>query len=93
MTARERPRVPGPSARGAEFIVVTGLSGAGKSHAIRALEDLGYFCVDNLPMALIPTFADLTLGQHRQIRRARPWSSTFASGQRADRDFPPCIAG
>src|SRR6185295_14557677 len=52
------------------FIIVTGLSGAGKSHAIRTLEDLGYFCVDNLPLALIPTFADLTAGGHREIRRA-----------------------
>lgn len=42
------------------FIVVTGLSGAGKSQAIRALEDLGYFCVDNLPTALIPTLAGLS---------------------------------
>lgn len=40
-------------------MVVTGLSGSGKSHAIRALEDLGYFCVDNLPTQLIPTLADL----------------------------------
>ena len=52
------------------FVILTGLSGAGKSHAIRALEDLGYFCVDNLPLALIPTFADLTAGSHREIRRA-----------------------
>lgn len=53
-----------PSARGrAGFIVVTGLSGAGKSHAIRALEDLGYYCVDNLPTALIPVLADLSLHQ------------------------------
>lgn len=43
------------------FVVVTGLSGAGKSQAIHALEDLGYFCVDNLPIALIGTFADLTV--------------------------------
>jgi len=43
----------------ARFIVLTGLSGSGKSHAIRALEDLGYFCVDNLPTSLIPTLADL----------------------------------
>ena len=43
------------------FIIVTGLSGSGKSHAIRALEDLGYFCVDNLPTALIPTLAQLAL--------------------------------
>jgi UPF0042 nucleotide-binding protein len=41
------------------FVILTGLSGAGKTHAIRALEDLGYFCVDNLPTALIPMMADL----------------------------------
>jgi UPF0042 nucleotide-binding protein len=41
-------------------VILTGLSGAGKSQAIRALEDLGYFCVDNLPIALIPTLAELT---------------------------------
>lgn len=43
------------------FIVVTGLSGSGKSQGIRALEDLGYFCVDNLPTTLIPTLAELSL--------------------------------
>jgi len=43
------------------FIVLTGLSGSGKSQAIRALEDLGYFCVDNLPTTLIPTLATLSL--------------------------------
>ena len=45
---------------GRRFIIVTGLSGSGKSHAIRALEDLGYFCVDNLPTLLIPTMAELS---------------------------------
>jgi len=50
-----RPRAAQP------FIVLTGLSGSGKSHAIRALEDLGYFCVDNLPTTLIPTLARLSL--------------------------------
>ena len=43
----------------ARFIVLTGLSGSGKSQAIRALEDLGYFCVDNIPTTLIPTLAGL----------------------------------
>jgi UPF0042 nucleotide-binding protein len=47
------------TAKPARFIVLTGLSGSGKSQAIRALEDLGYFCVDNLPTSLIPTLADL----------------------------------
>ncbi len=53
---------PGKTRRGgqqARFIVLTGLSGSGKSQAIRALEDLGYFCVDNIPTTLIPTLADL----------------------------------
>jgi UPF0042 nucleotide-binding protein len=50
--------------------VVTGLSGAGKSHAIRALEDLGYFCVDNLPIALMETFANLSLSGAGGARRA-----------------------
>ena len=45
--------------RGHRFVIVTGLSGSGKTHAIRALEDLGYFCVDNLPTQLIPTLAEL----------------------------------
>ena len=57
------------STTGTPFVVVTGLSGAGKSHALRALEDLGYFCVDNLPVALIPAFADLSL-KGRKRRRA-----------------------
>ena len=40
------------------FVIVTGLSGAGKTEATRSLEDLGYFCVDNLPPKLIPKFAE-----------------------------------
>jgi UPF0042 nucleotide-binding protein len=40
-------------------VILTGLSGAGKTQAIRALEDLGYFCVDNLPAMLMPTMAEL----------------------------------
>ena len=42
-----------------KFLIVTGLSGAGKSLSIKYLEDLGYFCVDNLPPALIVKFAEL----------------------------------
>ncbi len=45
------------------FAVVTGLSGAGKSAAVHALEDLGYLCVENLPTVMIPALADLTLGE------------------------------
>jgi RNase adapter protein RapZ len=49
-----------PARRGTRrFVILTGLSGSGKTHAVRALEDLGYFCVDNLPTQLIPTLAEL----------------------------------
>ena len=43
------------------FVIVTGLSGAGKSQTLKKLEDLGYFCVDNLPPSLIPKFAEICL--------------------------------
>ena len=51
------------------FAVITGLSGAGKSYAIKCFEDMGYYCVDNLPTTLIPTFAELCAHSTRQIRR------------------------
>lgn len=41
------------------FVIITGLSGAGKSQAIKCFEDLGFFCVDNLPTTLIPKFAEI----------------------------------
>ena len=65
MTKRKRAaaRTPRRVAQSSRFIVLTGLSGAGKSQAIRALEDLGYYCVDNLPVALLPFMADFA-GQH-----------------------------
>lgn len=44
-----------------ELVIVTGLSGAGKSRAVDALEDIGFFCVDNMPPELIPTFVQLIL--------------------------------
>jgi UPF0042 nucleotide-binding protein len=54
---------------GQPFIVITGLSGSGKSQAIRALEDLGYFCVDNLPTTLIPTLARLSIRGRGNIEK------------------------
>ena len=51
------------------FVFITGLSGAGKSYAIKCFEDMGFFCVDNLPTTLIPTFADLTARSGQTIRR------------------------
>ena len=47
-----------------EFLIITGLSGAGKSRAADVLEDLDYYCVDNLPLALMPRFAELCLDAH-----------------------------
>jgi UPF0042 nucleotide-binding protein len=52
-----------------EIIIVTGLSGSGKSVAIRALEDNGFFCIDNLPAPLIPKFIDLCVGYSEGITR------------------------
>lgn len=57
---RRSTDAPSRSHRGTRrFVILTGLSGAGKTQAIRALEDLGFFCVDNLPSAMIPTMAEL----------------------------------
>ena len=42
-----------------KFVIITGLSGAGKSLAIRCLEDLGFYCIDNMPPAFIPKFAEI----------------------------------
>jgi UPF0042 nucleotide-binding protein len=67
-TARRRSRAV-QKRTGQPFIVLTGLSGSGKSQAIRALEDLGYFCVDNLPTTLIPTLAKLSLRAHGDIEK------------------------
>jgi len=61
--SRRSRTTPPPTAKTAArpFIILTGLSGSGKSQAVRALEDLGYFCVDNLPTTLIPTLAKLAV--------------------------------
>ncbi len=47
-----------------DFIIVTGLSGAGKTRAINALEDIGFFCADNIPPKLIETFYEMTQQSH-----------------------------
>jgi RNase adapter protein RapZ len=54
-------RTPPNSSIGNRMIVITGLSGSGMSSATNAFEDLGYFCVDNLPLTILPTFARLLL--------------------------------
>ena len=51
-------------------VIVTGMSGAGKSTALKMLEDMGYFCVDNLPVPLIPKMADLLRVPGTEINKA-----------------------
>ena len=71
IAAQERPpaksdlaamRPPG------ELVIITGMSGSGKASVLKAFEDLGYYCVDNLPVELIPRFAEL-VGQSSEISR------------------------
>lgn len=50
------------------LVIISGLSGSGKSHALKAFEDAGYFCVDNLPPALLPTFVELCGQQEGEIK-------------------------
>ena len=67
LSRKSSPRLPKPTNR--HFVVVTGLSGSGKSQAIKALEDLGYFCVDNLPTTLILTLNALSKRQETEISK------------------------
>jgi len=50
------------------LVIISGLSGSGKSHAIKCFEDLGFFCVDNLPPALLPRFAELCMQRGRDVK-------------------------
>src|SRR5262245_8502259 len=59
---RSHPNAP-------DIMIITGLSGSGMSSAINAFEDLGYFCVDNMPLTLLPTFARLV--HNRDEERGR----------------------
>ena len=57
------PRVSTMSSDALRVVIVTGVSGAGKSTALKALEDVGYFCVDNLPLPLLPNLVDLMIAE------------------------------
>ncbi|HJX00815.1 MAG TPA: RNase adapter RapZ [Terriglobales bacterium] len=64
-----RPRKPKPKKGGpTELVLITGMSGSGKGSVLKAFEDLGYYCVDNLPLELIQRFADLAR-QSSEIER------------------------
>jgi UPF0042 nucleotide-binding protein len=64
-TAHKAPRDARPAG---ELVIITGMSGSGKASVLKAFEDLGYYCVDNLPVGLIPSFAEL-VGQSSEIER------------------------
>ena len=68
----KRPaRKPLPrQAAGRQLVILTGLSGSGKSTVLRAFEDMGYYCVDNLPVGLIPIFAELHAAGEGDFARA-----------------------
>lgn len=59
---------PHDGRRRGELVIITGMSGSGKASVLKAFEDLGYYCVDNLPVGLIPRFAEL-IGQSSEIER------------------------
>lgn len=62
-----RPNAERRRRRPAELVIITGMSGSGKASVLKAFEDLGYYCVDNLPVQLIPQFAELAT-QSSEIR-------------------------
>src|SRR3989449_7697846 len=53
-----------------ELVIITGMSGSGKASVLKAFEDLGFYCVDNLPVGLIPTFAELHMQGGGETERA-----------------------
>lgn len=52
-----------------EFVIITGMSGAGKSQAVKVLEDINYYCMDNMPPALLPNFAELCKGSSKDVNK------------------------
>ena len=53
-----------------QFVIVTGMSGSGKSTAVNVLEDMGYYCIDNLPPELIIKFVELCSKSEGKIKKA-----------------------
>jgi UPF0042 nucleotide-binding protein len=67
--AKPKRTVEHPDSQGTELVIITGLSGSGKATVLKALEDLGYYAVDNLPIGLLPKFAELAKDS-LHVRRA-----------------------
>ena len=63
-------RTPQKQNLGRQLVILTGLSGSGKSTVLKAFEDMGYYCVDNLPVELIPIFAELHAAGQGDFARA-----------------------
>ncbi len=70
-----------------EFIVITGMSGAGKTQASNILEDMGYYCIDNMPSAMIPYFAELY-----SKMPGKSTSVAFIIDVRGESDFLPLLS-
>ena len=75
-----------------EFLIITGMSGAGKSRAASSLEDLGFYCVDNMPPELIPKFAEICINAEYEkvvlvmdIRTARDFEKIFVGISEAEK--------
>ncbi len=66
---RSRRRTRPTAAHPRDLVILTGLSGSGKASALKAFEDLGFYAVDNMPVSLMPPFAEL-VAHSRDIRRA-----------------------
>ncbi|MCI5653653.1 MAG: RNase adapter RapZ [Lachnospiraceae bacterium] len=64
-----------------KLVIVTGMSGAGKTVALKMMEDMGYYCVDNLPISLIEKFAELALGNNQGLSNQVALGIDIRSGQ------------
>jgi RNase adapter protein RapZ len=85
---KKKKVAPAVSDAAPELVILTGLSGSGKASALKAFEDLGFYAVDNMPLELIPAFADL-VRQSVEINRAA-LVVDVREGQRLDR-FPAIL--
>src|SRR5947199_8255743 len=79
-TRRRESAMPRDSRK--ELVVITGMSGSGKASVLKAFEDLGYYCVDNMRIELFPRFVDMTMLSFALERRAfvvdiLPWHGVY----------------
>jgi RNase adapter protein RapZ len=68
--ASRKAKASRDAAHAPELVIITGMSGSGKASVLKAFEDLGYYCVDNLPVQLIPEFAELAMQSSESRRTA-----------------------